>query len=74
MVISVAKQENLTTPPYVLQKIPGKNILKKLYIYRGKKDGYSQGKTRKFNHPPLCLGKILWQRIVLTIFSHMAFF
>ena len=47
MVISVAKQENLTTPPYVLQKIPGKNILKKLYIYLGQKGWLYLGENKK---------------------------
>jgi hypothetical protein len=74
MVISVAKQENLTTPPYVLQKIPGKNILKKIiYISRTKRMVILRAKQENLT-TPLCLGKILGQRIALTIFSHMAFF
>ena len=28
--------------------------LKKIKLISGKKDGYFCGKTRKFNHPPLC--------------------
>jgi len=57
MVISVAKHEILKPPPMSSKKNTGQEYSKKNYIYtEDKKDGYSQGKSKKFIAPP-CLSQ-----------------
>ena len=74
MSIILGKEIFLTTPP-TYSKFTGQEYShKNLYIYQGKKDGYSWAKTRKLNHPPRLLenlwAKILGQKYSLR-FSHI---
>jgi hypothetical protein len=41
------KTRKFNHPPYVLQKIPDKNILKKIYIYLGQKGWLFSGENVK---------------------------